>query len=74
MMIVKELFQWKYASGNDIMWLGVMFLWLFRARVVVIMGVKMMSLMSVMMMMISYNGVDGDNKTTKVLMIKRSFV
>ena len=21
MMIVKELFQWKYASGNDIMWL-----------------------------------------------------
>ena len=45
-----------------------------RARVVVMMGVKMMSLMSVMMMMISYNGVDGDNKRTKVLMIKRSFV
>ena len=36
--------------------------------------VKMMSLMSVMMMIISYNGVDGDNKRTKVLMIKRSFV
>ena len=74
MMIVKELFnenmpQWMTSCG----W-RVMFLRLFRARVVVMMGVKMMSLMSVMMMMVSYNGVDGDNKRTKVLMIKRSFV
>ena len=35
---------------------------LFRARVVVMMDVKMMSLMSVMMIMISYNGVDGDKE------------
>ena len=61
--------QWMTSCG----W-RVMFLRLFRARVVVMMSVKMMSLMSVMMMMISYNGVDGDNKRTKVLMIKRSFV
>ena len=42
----------------------VMFLWLFRARVVVMMDVKMISLMSVMMM-ISYSDVDGDNRAPK---------
>ena len=61
MMIVKELFQWKYASGNDIMWLEGNVFVAFQGK-----GGDVT--------VDNDDDIDGDNKRTKVLMTKRSIV